>query len=271
MRGRKHISQEFDVALFCPDPRRGIFEVVSAESSRRMKLLIAISAGFAALAASSIAAAKSPVVVELFTSQSCSSCVAATAYSAELAEHDGVILLAWHVDYWNSLQTRNGRWVDPYSDPAHTERQRQYNRNLRSTGSVYTPQIVVNGASEAVGSARDAVDGLISQARAKPAAARIQSIKLGADGNAAVYVSGEGDLVAVYFKPMANTAVNGGENAGLRFTERNIVTDFEVLGPIDGDGAFSVLAPAPGQKCAVLVQAPEQGAILTAAHCPVRN
>lgn len=234
-----------------------------------MKSIFAIFTGFAVMTAASAVSAKNPVAVELFTSQSCSSCVAAATYLEELAERDDIVALGWHVDYWNALQTRHGRWVDPYSDPSHTERQRQYNRNLRSTGSVYTPQIVVNGAGEAVGSSRSAVDALIAEQQAAPVKARIVSMKRSAD-DIAVYVGGVGEVLVVYFEPQAETAVKGGENAGRRFVDRNLVTGFSVLGETNGDGAFSAPAPTAGQGCAVLIQTPAQGRILAAQYCPER-
>ena len=233
-----------------------------------MKLFSAIFAGFAMLSAISAVNAKDPIAVELFTSQSCSSCVAAATYMEELADREDVVALGWHVDYWNALQTRQGRWVDPYSDPAHTERQRQYNRNLRSTGSVYTPQMVINGANEEVGSSRAAVDALIIEQQNTAADTRIASMKRGAGGDVAVYVSGAGEVVAVYFKPQTETAVRGGENAGRRFVGRNVVTNYSVLGESNGTSGFSIPAPPVGERCAVLVQEPAQGRILAAQYCP---
>ena len=233
-----------------------------------MKSIFAIFAGLAAICASGAVSARSPVAVELFTSQSCSSCLAAATHMEELAQRDDVVALGWHVDYWNALQTRRGRWVDPYSDPAHTERQRLYNRNLRSTGSVYTPQIVVNGASEAVGSSRSAVDALIAEQKNSAGDARIVSMARGADDQIAVHVDGAGQVIVVYFKPRAETAVKGGENAGRRFVERNLVTGFSVLGETDGNGVFAAPAPTSDEGCAVLVQAPAQGRVLAAQYCP---
>ncbi|MEM9704235.1 MAG: DUF1223 domain-containing protein, partial [Planctomycetota bacterium] len=105
-------------------------------------------------------------VVELFTSQGCSSCPPADAVLEALAERaaeeaeNGRILLpiSWHVDYWNRLG-----WADPYSDARHTARQRAYAAEL-SDGRVYTPQAVVNGAAETVGSRKKNVAALIDKA-----------------------------------------------------------------------------------------------------------
>ncbi len=240
-----------------------------------MRSFITIFSGFLAVSATGAFAADAGdangrVVVELFTSQSCSSCVAAAEYFEDLAARDDVIALGWHVDYWNTLQTSHGRWVDPYSDAAHTERQRRYNRNLRATGAVYTPQIVVNGVGEAIGSSRSAVEALIDEEKAGQPSARLASVRRSADGDIAFNASGKGDVVAVYFTPLSETAVRGGENAGRNFSDINVVTDFALLGDASGDGAFSAPAPADGEQCALLVQAPDQGRILAAQYCPDR-
>ena len=88
-----------------------------------------------------------PAVLELFTSQGCSSCPPADALLGRLARDPGIIALAWHVDYWNGLG-----WRDSYSSPAATDRQRRYAEALGD--EVYTPALVVNGARMVVGGLR---------------------------------------------------------------------------------------------------------------------
>lgn len=211
-----------------------------------------------------------PVVVELFTSQSCSSCVAAADYFNELADRDDIVAIGWHVDYWNALQTRDGRWVDPYSSPAYTERQRLYNRNLRNTGSVYTPQIVINGEQEAVGSARAKVEGLIERSNTAPDAsgASIVVTQSGADGKIHIGVNGAGEAQLVYLTPLADTKVRGGENAGVRFVDRNVATEMRNLGAVKSQATFQIEPPAKGERCAIILQEPDQGRILAAQYCP---
>src|ERR1700683_5269841 len=85
-------------------------------------------------------AVPAPMVVELFTSQGCSSCPPADALLGDLVRRPGVIGLAWHVDYWNSLG-----WRDPYASRAWTDRQKSYAKYLR--GEVFTPALVVNGTA----------------------------------------------------------------------------------------------------------------------------
>src|SRR5260370_1298325 len=113
---------------------------------RRTLLTASISAPLLSTVARS---ASYPVVLELFTSQGCSSCPPADAFLGELSHEHGVIALAWHVDYWDALG-----WRDPFARRVWTERQRKYAKALN--GEVYTPALVVNGATILVGSDRSA-------------------------------------------------------------------------------------------------------------------
>jgi len=105
------------------------------------------------------------IVAELFTSQSCSSCPPAEALFSKLADQENLLTMEWHVDYWDDLIHHGSRWKDRYSDKAYTSRQRAYNRTIRGTGGVYTPQAIVNGHYEGVGNRRSEVADLISFAK----------------------------------------------------------------------------------------------------------
>src|SRR5438876_198466 len=108
-----------------------------------------------------VAAAERPIVVELFTSQGCSSCPPADALLAELADRPGILALSFHVDYWDRLG-----WKDPFSSPAATRRQQRY-ADLLGLATVYTPQIVVDGKWQAVGSDRAEVERALGSARGR--------------------------------------------------------------------------------------------------------
>src|SRR5262249_27873168 len=111
-------------------------------------------AGAASLTANRALAATAPVVLELFTSQGCSSCPPADTLLGVLAQRPGVIALAWHVDYWNRLG-----WRDQFASREATARQQAYARQLGS--EVFTPALVIDGADVVVGSDRSAVERAI--------------------------------------------------------------------------------------------------------------
>src|SRR6266436_1020953 len=109
-----------------------------------------------------------PVVLELFTSESCSSCPPADALLSKLGSSaNGVIPLAYHVDYWNHLG-----WSDPFSSRQWTDRQSAYALAL-DTGGNYTPQLVVNGGWQSVGSDSGSIAREVAAARSTPAAGRV--------------------------------------------------------------------------------------------------
>ncbi len=117
-----------------------------------IKISMLLAALCVAATAAPAGAAQRPIVVELFTSEGCSSCPPADALLAELATRPDVLALSFDVDYWDRLG-----WKDPFSSPQATARQQDYAR-LLGTGTVYTPQIVVDGRWEGVGSDRAAVE-----------------------------------------------------------------------------------------------------------------
>ncbi len=214
------------------------------------------------------ASAAGPVVVELFTSQSCSSCPPAEALLRKLSADPGLLVLEWHVDYWNRINAgAAGRWKDPFSAPAHTARQRDYNLALRRTESVYTPQTVVMGTTETVGSREPQVRALIDRAKASPSAATVAAERDGKEVRFAIAGAPPGaQALLVSFRKSAATRVKGGENSGLDLAEANVVNAFARLGAVTGK-AFSAPAPASGDGCALLVEA-AGGTILAGAYCP---
>ncbi|MCZ4281444.1 DUF1223 domain-containing protein [Kiloniella laminariae] len=166
----------------------------------------------------------SPVVVELFTSQGCSSCPPADALLNELADLPGIIVLSYHVDYWDYIG-----WKDPFSSPEATARQRRYAQAL-ALRYVYTPQIVVDGVDEMVGSRRGDVLLAIEAAarKEKPTKLQIRSDHGAGGGDALVF---EGELpeaqgVTLWlatFDHKHETNISRGENDGLLLINRHVV------------------------------------------------
>src|SRR6476659_4167205 len=105
------------------------------------------------------AQAQPRAVIELFTSQGCSSCPPADRLLAELARDQSLVALSWHIDYWDYLG-----WKDTFSQPAFTSRQKAYGV-VRGDWEVYTPQVVVNGVSQVVGSDRSEIDAAVASRR----------------------------------------------------------------------------------------------------------
>ena len=216
-----------------------------------------------------------PIVAELFTSQSCSSCPPAERLFAELAERTDLIVLEWHVDYWDKLvHGRAGAWKDPFSDAAYTARQRQYNRTLRRSGRVYTPQAVINGTDETVGSRRADEERLLgAEHHAKaPVNVTSDSDQLAVHiGDLETNTNINADIFRLSLLPEQRTAVRSGENRGVRLFSRNVVLQAEPVGTYSGQSqTLMIEPPEEGETCAVIVQEKRGnrlGPILGASYC----
>jgi hypothetical protein len=214
------------------------------------------------LAGTAWAAETRPVVVELFTSQSCSSCPPADALLGELAKRRDIVALGFHVTYWDGAQ-----WRDPFARRESTERQIAYDKRLTG-GQVYTPQMVIDGTEDAVGSDRASV--LAALDKAKPTA--LAAVAFAADRHAVeigagTAPSGASVLLARYALTRT-TRVAGGENAARTLVDANGVEALATLGAWDGKPvSFPIEPPGAGEGLAVLVQAPD-GKILGAGAIP---
>jgi hypothetical protein len=224
----------------------------------RLLIPLAFAAGLAPAVA---AAADRPVVVELFTSQGCSSCPPANAYLNDLArERHDVLPLAFHVTYWDRLG-----WKDPFSLPAATDRQARYGSRF-GDGS-YTPEIVVDGVNGHVGSYRDEIGSAID--RAKAGATKAAAVKVSRkDDQLLVEVGpgeGRGRVLLVGFDHYHKTAIRRGENGGRTFEELNVVRSVRPLADWQGTALRLTEQTPEGEDVAVLVEAPD-GRIVGAAR-----
>lgn len=199
----------------------------------------------------SAAQAERLTVVELFTSQGCSSCPPVDALLAEMARTDPALLpLDMHVTYWDRLG-----WKDPFSLPEATQRQREVSERMRSD-TVYTPQMVVDGWQQAIGSDPGAVRRAVQAARASKRDAVALTV---VPNPAGLQVSvgsgaGHGTLVLVGFDPSRTTPVRRGENSGRSLMEVNIVRPIRAIGTWEGR-AMEIHAFRPeGERSAVLLQ-----------------
>lgn len=219
-----------------------------------------------AAAQSSEARSESPVVVELFTSQGCSSCPPADAFLGELAGQPGVIALSMHVDYWDYIG-----WKDPFADPKMTERQRDYARAL-SSRYVYTPQMVIDGRYDVVGSHKDDVRSRIADAAATPKPLQLRVLP---DGGGAVAIpagevpEGGATIWLAVYDDAHETEILRGENRGKTLRYSHVVRELEQIGTWDGTAMEIPLdLPAAVQRgrdgCAIIVQAGRGGPVLGA-------
>ncbi len=210
------------------------------------------------LALVAVPAAARPVVVELFTSQGCSSCPPAEALLGELARRGDVLPLGFHVTYWNALG-----WRDPFSFEGATARQASYAARLG--GGSYTPEMVVDGRRQAVGSDRGAVEAAIGSARGDEAVP-IRLERKG--GGVAITVGagqGRGRVLLVGFDPQHRTPVGRGEDSGRTLVESNVVRSLRVVGSYDG-APLTLDAPAGGGEAAAVIVQGADGRILGAAR-----
>lgn len=225
-----------------------------------MRAMLLTAAVGVALAACPAHAATRPVVLELFTSEGCSSCPPADALLNSLAGRADLLPLAFHVTYWNSLG-----WRDPYSMEAATSRQTLYAARLG--GGTFTPEMVVDGQRGMVGSENDQVADAIRAARS--AAETALPVRLSRSGRALAVAIGAGEghgrILLVGFDPHHETQVGRGENSGRTLNESNIVRSMRTVGQYTGAAAQISVPQGEGADAAVIVQASD-GRILGAAR-----
>jgi hypothetical protein len=224
-----------------------------------------LSAGFIAFAGIAVAESR-PVVVELFTSQGCSSCPPADAFLHELSKRDDVIALALHVDYWDYIG-----WKDVFAQPAFTKRQKAYAK-AGGRRSVYTPQLIIGGQDHVVGTHEENASALIQQHAAADHGVVLRAEKDSAGtvtvrAEAQAGVSGPMVVYLVRYMPRKEVEITRGENAGKTIAYTNIVTDWSAIGEWDPATPLMLQSPAQGDTPGVvLLQQKGIGAIMAAAH-----
>jgi hypothetical protein len=215
-----------------------------------------------ALPLAPVQATERPTVVELFTSEGCSSCPPADALLAELAKRPDVLALSFHVDYWDRLG-----WKDPFSSRAATDRQNRYAKLLK-LATVYTPQIVVDGRWEAVGSDRADVERALDLARRDPSEV---PVTLALDhGQAQIALGPGGDRVAasvllIGFDRRHVSAVKRGENSGRTLAHIDVVRGVEEIARSSA-GEIAVPIPWHCDLIAAVVQAADGRVLGVAVH-----
>jgi hypothetical protein len=221
----------------------------------RISLCLA-AAATVQLAVPALAADKPLVVVELFTSQGCSSCPPANQNLIELSKRDDVLPLSFAVTYWDYLG-----WKDIFDRPEYTDRQVAYEKPLGQSGP-YTPQMVINGTQTTVGNKLAVVEQLIDTAA--PLGGPTVSLQSGtvSIGQAKETVKGADVWLVRYDPNVVEVPVPRGENTGRTLPHTHVVHGLERLGTAL---SFAIPPATAGLKTAILVQGAHGGPILAAA------
>jgi hypothetical protein len=194
-------------------------------------------AGFMIASVTAARAGEPRAVLELFTSQGCSSCPPADRLVGQLANDPSLIALSIPIDYWDYLG-----WRDTLANPAHSARQRAYAR-ARGDGQVYTPQIVVNGAADALGSDQTAIEHAITQTAHKTGAMSLPVAVAVNNGTLNIGISAADRTPAaaeVWLCPITKAvpvAIGRGENRGRTITYHNVVRNWLKLGTLSATQA----------------------------------
>ncbi|WP_136645944.1 thioredoxin family protein [Tabrizicola sp. YIM 78059] len=225
-----------------------------------------VSAAFGlCLAAAAPVAAEQVVVVELYTSQGCSSCPPADEFVAMLASDPRILPLALHVDYWDYIG-----WADKFAHPKFTDRQRAYAKAVGSR-TIYTPQLIIGGQDRIEGFAPDKT---AERLRAHLKATTPVRLSVTREGERIV-IRAEADpplkepvrVQLVRYKPQETVTIERGENAGRTMTYHNIVTSWEAVADWAGQEPLELVAPYGGDEPgAVILQTAGPAAILAAAR-----
>jgi hypothetical protein len=210
-----------------------------------------------------------PMVVELFTSEGCSSCPPADELLGELTQRQFVLPLSFHVDYWDYIG-----WKDRFGDPLFTQRQRAY-AEAQGSSMVYTPQMIVAGAIDVVGSDRKAVDKALRTAYTRNTMYRIHVMRE-QDGRVVAQfpeapIGVPATIWLVTYQKSAESHVKTGENAGRSLMTYNVVRSLQKVGMWYGPATEIALKLDPAAKanspdaCAIIANQAEHGPIIAAA------
>lgn len=240
-----------------------------------LAVLGGVALGGLAMAAAPVAAAegqttqaKQVTVIELFTSQGCSSCPPADELLGELDRRDDILALSFHVDYWDYIG-----WKDPFASPLYTQRQRDYARRF-DLSYVYTPQAVIQGAAQEVGSHRGPILKAIERAK-KLSRVPVTLSHAGKDGKLMISIPArspaeKADVLMVVIDRTHETPVKRGENSGRMIKNFNVVRAIRRIGTWDGKAleistSLADMSYDGGDYCVVMVQSTTTGRILGAA------
>jgi hypothetical protein len=231
---------------------------------KRRGVALSLAASACAILASAMLAAADAraeprAVLELFTSQGCSSCPAADKLAGELARDPSLIVMSLSVDYWDYLG-----WKDTLALPGHTKRQKAYSK-ARGDRDVYTPQVVVNGVKHVLGSDRYAIEHAIAKTRkhegtlSLPVSLAVSGEQISVSVPAARSAAASGEVWLCPITRNVEVPIGRGENSGHTITYHNVVRRWIKLGEFTGAArTFTVpkhdVTGVGGDAVAVVVQ-----------------
>jgi hypothetical protein len=233
--------------------------------TRRKAIALSV-AGIASLGKAQAGAKQKLSLVELFTSQGCSSCPPADRLAGELAKRDDVIVLSYNVDYWDYLG-----WRDTLAKPEYSQRQYDY-AHARGDGNVYTPQMIFNGSDHTVGSNAQKVEKALATANPLSNIMQIkrnaEEISVSIEADAAV---GDATLWLFAVAPKLQQAIARGENAGESIAYYNVVRNMVPAAMIAGgtyEGSWrpDTIITKDAKFCVAVLQQGKTGRVLAVAR-----
>jgi hypothetical protein len=217
-----------------------------------MRQFVSAAFGLCLCASGAWADSQQGVVVELYTSQGCSSCPPADDLMAQLVQQPGVIGLTLHVDYWDYIG-----WADTFGQAAFSERQKAY-ATAAGEKMIYTPQMIVGGLARVEGNNSEQVAQAIAKAAELPPQVKLllarQGDKIAIHAESAQPLAAAVRIELVQISDQAEVAVERGENAGLSLQSHNTVTSWQSLGDWNGLAALDMLADAGAGPVVVILQ-----------------
>lgn len=229
-----------------------------------MRQIVSAAVGLCLSAGATLAESEQGVVVELFTSQGCSSCPPADEWLGQIADTPGVIGLALHVDYWDYIG-----WKDTFGQARFTERQKAY-AHAMGEKMIYTPQIIVDGAAQVEGNQPAAVAQAISDAVSAQGSISLSLIRNGdqvlINAQSANPLPKPALVQLVKYTDMAVVDIDRGENAGLSMTYHHVVTSWQKVGDWAGTEPLKLSVAAGSGPVVVIIQKAGPSDILAAAQ-----
>ena len=252
--------------LIGPAEKKWLHQCRRSGKEHRMRYIVSAALGlWLGLGTALQAESQQGLVVELYTSQGCSSCPPADEHFAKLVQTPGIIALSLHVDYWDYIG-----WADTFANAKFTERQKRY-AHAAGSKMIYTPQLIVNGRDRVEGNQPSKVSSAVAKGLGTASEVSLTLIREGEKvlirATSAYPIPAGTRVQVVRYTKRATVDIERGENAGQSVTYHNIVTSWADVGEWSGGQALEMSAKAAGgAPVVVIIQAAGPAEILAAAQ-----